>query len=240
MTWVDIGSMVRDVRGFNAHAESAAADRLMHRAFLDHGPSRPSVAERVVLLDKLWSTQMFYQADHAVRVIKSLEKHESKIVNAVSTVDASALEHDPNSIVDLAKWAMPLVLALTRRPPREGQPPYVPYAFASRYLHWTAPHVFPIADVGRARLVINELQREHGMRPRVRVLPGAWDTDYPSWIHFYSRLIGHLTPTQRQKLLDADASSRPDGSNQPNTLLRVLDKAFYWQEQRAYLPTRAR
>ena len=50
--------------------------------------------------------------------------------------------------------------------------------------------------------------------------------DYRRWIGFYSDLIRTLSRSERNLLVDADLASRDDGGER-NTLLRVLDKAFF-------------
>lgn len=226
MSLIDVGDAIEQIRGFNGHAEALANDRLMHRIFSDRSPGGPSVAERVVLLDKLWATQMFWQADHALKVIESLRRGESRIIKAAAALTPDTLEHQPSRVIDLALWAMPI--ALGHDPKRPKQNKYAPYAFASKFLHWTAPHVFPIVD-GPARQKINLLQRSHGLRPRVLAEnTNGWRDDYPRWIRFYSTLLGSLSAKDRRELSRADWISQPAKDRCENSLLRILDKAFYW------------
>lgn len=226
MTWLNIDWAIQNIQEFNNHAESAANDRLTHRIFSDRTPNGPTVGERVVLLDKLWCTQMFWQADHAVKVIQSLREGEPRILDAVQALGPDTLETQPFVVIDLALWAMPIVLG--HDPENPARNTYAPYSFASKYLHWTAPHLFPITD-NRARERVNRLQRQHEILPRV---PNSnnygWHDDYPRWIHFYSKLIASLSEAERKKIINADRTSQPVGERCENTLLRILDKAFYW------------
>ena len=61
----------------------------------------------------------------------------------------------------------------------------------------------------------------------------AWQEDpvqnYGRWISFYSDLIGALAPAERKRLLAADQESPWPQFRRTNSLLRVLDKVFYWR-----------
>lgn len=73
-----------------------------------------------------------------------------------------------------------------------------------------------------------------GVRPRVRSDAAAikgltYVQEYERWVRFYSDLISTLSPADRGEFLRADRDSQAPAYRVSNSLLRVLDKAFYIQ-----------
>ncbi len=225
MITLNIDRAIAAIKAFNENAETMAAESLVHRHFSSPGREHTSVAERVVLIDKLWATQMFRKPGHVLEVIKSLELHEQRIVDECRELPQDVIERDPDKLTEVAKRAMPV--ALGNDSDRTDLRPYQPYSFATKYLHWVSGGRFPIVD-SYARQAVNLLQRTHGLQPRVGAGQGEWESDYPRWIHFYGRqLLPSLDPAARTRLIQADIHSQAGGTPLRNTLLRVLDKLFY-------------
>ncbi len=222
---LDLDEAEQAIRLCNASAEFRAADRLMHVHFPtpEAALDAASIAERVVLINGVWATQMFWRQGLAERVIESLRGGATRVLAVCRSLDPDALEHSPAKVVEASRIAMPIALGLTDANGRGG-----PYSFATKFLHWTMRCHFPIMD-SRARTAINRLQRAQGMEPRVPQSTGdlPWQEDYSRWIAFYSQLIGSLAPHDRERLMRADRDSQPEPNPCENSLLRVLDKAFY-------------
>ncbi|MCB9840499.1 MAG: hypothetical protein H6809_02465 [Phycisphaeraceae bacterium] len=219
---LNIAEAISAIRQCNASAEFRAAERLMHAQF--HAPDSTdaeSIAERVVLLDRLWATQMFWHRGLIDRVIDSLHIHAPRLLDTIRALPPDALEDSPDLILDAARVAMPIALART-----SPQEPGGPYSFATKYLHWMTRLHFPIMD-GRARLAINNLQRQSGHKPRIPTSSLDWFDDYPRWIAFYSDLTRSIAQSQREQLIEIDTESQPSPGRCRNSLLRVLDKVFY-------------
>lgn len=222
---LDLDVAEQAIRLCNAGIEFRAADRLMHHHFAspEAALSPSSIAERVVLLDGLWATQMFWKAGQVARVIETLTQHAHIILRTCRSLHATALEASPAEVVESARVCMPIALGTLVAGAKGG-----PYSFATKFLHWTTRCHFPIMD-SRARAAINRLQRNNAFRPRIPSNTGDlhWTEDYPRWVCFYSELIRSLSPGHRERLLTADLESQPEPVPCANSLLRVLDKAFY-------------
>lgn len=222
---LDLDEAEQAIRRCNGSTEFRAADRLMHTHFPspEAALDAASIAERVVLINGVWATQMFWKQGLAERVIGTLRSGADRFLEVCRSLDPAALETSPARVVEAARVAMPIALGLTDADGSGG-----PYSFATKFLHWTTRCHFPIMD-SRARAAINCLQRARDMEPRVPQSTGdlPWQEDYPRWIAFYSQLIGSLAPRDRERLMRADRDSQPEPDPCENSLLRVLDKAFY-------------
>lgn len=225
MSILDIDLAERAIREFNTDAETLAGDRLVYRYLASAAQDSLTVAERVVLIDKVWDTQMAYRRPkHVRRVIESIEAREAEIPLACQSLQSESLETAHCEVVEAARRLLPIVMGHA-----DGDTGgYTPYSFATKYLHWiTGGHCFPIVD-SYARAYVNRLQRQHGMTPRVWAGQGEWREDYRRWITFYSHLLRSLSPADRERLQRADYDSQPLAHRYANTLVRILDKAFYW------------
>jgi hypothetical protein len=137
-----------------------------------------------------------------------------------------ALENSPELIWGVASRIMPHILNHTPNC-REN------YSFATKFFHWSTRHHFPIVD-SRARGAINAMQCEHEVRPciwksAVGIPKGKYIEEYKRWIQFYSDLIRSISAEDRKRLIEADVSSQLSKSPTKNTLLRILDKVFYYK-----------
>ncbi|KAA0217202.1 MAG: hypothetical protein EDM82_00060 [Cyanobacteria bacterium CYA] len=213
------------IRIGNASIEFRAADRLLHQHFssAEAALDATSIAERVVLLDGVWATQMFRRPGQVSRVIEKLTERAGVVRAALRSLGPESLEARPTDIIEAARICLPITMGAVDASPAGG-----PYSFASKFLHWSTRCHFPIMD-SRARSAINRMQRTCGIRPRVPSASGDlhWTQDYPRWVFFYSELIGNLSPRQRERLLTADLETQPEPVPCANSLLRVLDKVFY-------------
>ncbi len=225
MSMLNIERAIAGIRAFNDNVETMATESLVHRHFTDAGRGHTSVAERVVLIDKLWATQMFRKPGHVLKVIKCLERHERQIIDECSKLPQDVIECDPDRLVRVAEKAMPI--AFGKDSDQTDLKQYQPYSFATKYLHWISGGRFPIVD-SYARQAVNLLQRKYRLQPRVWAGQGEWKSDYPRWIRFYGeQLLPALDPASRDRLINADVRSQSGGTPLRNTLLRILDKAFY-------------
>ncbi len=222
MAYLDLAAAEEAIRRFNGYSPLPAADRLVARHFPSPGAALEpaTIAERVVLIDGVWATQMFWKAGTMPRVIARLEEHAAGMLPVLAGLAEDALEHHPEQIVEAANRLMPVILDAW-----EGAGGPRPYSFASKFLHWTTRRHFPIVD-GRARSAIRRFQLERGLGPPVNAEGGDL-AEYPRWIGFYSALIRSLSPRDRERLRAADEGSQSGAGRQPSTLLRLLDKVFY-------------
>lgn len=227
MSILDTDGVVGAIRDFNGDEQTFAMEAIVYRHFRDTVNDRSLVAERVILLDKMWATQMYRRRGHIEKVIASLKRDEGRIIEDCRALPLDAIEQTPECITTIARSAIPIALGHAKADDASTRP-YAPYSFATKYLHWiTGGHCFPIVD-SYARAYVNRLQRQHGMTPRVWAGQGEWPEDYPRWITFYSHLLRSLSPADREQLQRADYDSQPPAHRCANTLVRILDKAFYW------------
>ena len=223
---LDLTTAADAIRSVNADVTFLAAERLMHQHFqsVGHALDPNRVAERLVLLDGLWSTQLFRERGAASRIVRNLEANANRMIDRVCGLPANALQENPEQVVQAARELLPIILDA---PGDHGKHKQF-YSFASKFLHWTSRKHFPIMD-SLARVAISRLQRLHGFQNRIASEMGDLDKldDYQRWIEFYSGLIRSLTSEQREHLLTIDRESQRPSYRCQNTLLRVLDKVFY-------------
>lgn len=214
------------IRCFNGDRESIALDHIVVRCFadLDEGDDEGLIAERVVAIDKLWATQMFRRKGHTGKVIESILRHWATIMQATRSLSDDDLEHRPEEVTATAIRLLPLVMGYDE-PPRA--PAYLPYSFATKFLHWTTRWHFPIMD-SRARNSIRTWHRDAGWPCPIPPESSGWPTDYDNWIALCSELIRSTAMADRERLVRVDFDTQPQGTRCEHTFLRVLDKAFYW------------
>jgi len=224
MSILDTDAAARAIRQFNEDTETLAMDLLAYRLLGQAASQKVTIAEQVILLDRLWATQMFWKSGQVKRVIQSIEIGEGRIIAVCGSLRADALETAPAEVTAAALRLLPIAMGHAAADGSER--PYSPYSFATKYLYWTTRRHFPIMD-SRARLAIFQMIQGKGDWPRIeKESPGP--EDYPLWIAFYSRLIGSLSAEEREDLLAIDYDTQPRDQRCENTLLRVLDKVFYW------------
>lgn len=214
------------IRRCNADPTFLASDALMHQHF--GSPQQVldpvTVAERVVLLDAVWGTQMYWEKGGTNRVITAIQLNAPMMLSAVERLAEDALGTSPESVTKAADELLPVIL---NAPHAEGKGKQH-YSFATKFLHWTTRVHFPVMD-RRARESIRRLQRTLRIRDRIPAQAGdrPWRDDYPRWITFYSRLIGEMSPSERELLVEADWETHRSELRYRNTLLRIWDKVFY-------------
>ena len=105
------------------------------------------------------------------------------------------------------------------------------YSFATKYFHWYARNQLPIVD-SMARIAINKLQADNGVSKDDLIVPYPDENDYSKWIRFYSSVIGNISKADREELINFDRTIQEDTDSRlciTNTLLRILDKYFYFE-----------
>lgn len=229
---LDVDAAVLAIRRFNSSATMAASEHLLdqHFATVKVALEPETMAERVVLLDGLWATQLFREPGASDCIVRNLAANASQLIELLGQLPVDALEGDPGAVVTVAATALPIILQHT---PNSTEQYRQHYSFATKFFHWVTRAHFPIVDK-RARTRINQLQREHQAACRVRSDTAAMNgltyaAEYPRWIGFYSDLIAGLSPNQRDRLLRDDFDSQTQAYRIENSLLRVLDKVFYGQ-----------
>ena len=80
----------------------------------------------------------------------------------------------------------------------------------------------------RAWASIVRLPKPNPLAERAKKGEATYEGQYKRWIHFYSSLIARLPKEERERLIQEDLNSQPEPLRFNNTLLRVLDKVFYW------------
>lgn len=225
---VDIGRFVAEaiceIRRFNSNALHAATDYVTGQQFTPYQPLPIGEAARgIVVIDGLWQTQVFREKKGQARMLRLYEQNLGVYRDRLDQLRRIELEAEPEAVSEAAAQIMETLL-------EDASGGKKHYSFATKLFHWHAPHHLPIVD-SRACKAIQELQREWDERRDMWVLRVGteWAKDYPRWIEFYTRLLRKLPQSEQDQLLAADRASLPSQFQfaRPNTLLRVLDKAFY-------------
>lgn len=110
MSILSIDRATAGIRALNDNVETMATESLVHRHFTDAGRGHTSVAERVVLIDKLWATQMFRKPGHVLKAIKCLVRHEQVTIDERCALPQDVIECDAGRLAQAAGWAMPIAL----------------------------------------------------------------------------------------------------------------------------------
>ena len=225
---LDLADAVKCIQAVNVSATMCASDRAIRRLFSVTSDllNADCVSERVAVLDGLWGTRLYMESGSADQIAACIGKSGKNIAALISGLVPDALENSPEDVYGVAKKILPHILNHTEKC-REN------YSFATKFFHWCTRFHFPIVD-SRARLAINALQTQLKVRPRIRKSTVAmgdltYIEEYQRWIHFYSDLIAGLTIDQRKMLVDADRDSQNSVDKMDNSLLRILDKVFYFK-----------
>jgi len=229
---LDLGEAVTAIQRYNSSASLAACDALLDAHFspLAKALDPHEVAANVVLLDGLWQTRLYMEAGASDRIVANLSRQSERLLQLLRELKADSLERDPDGVVCVAGEVLPVIL---EQDPGASGKHRQNYSFATKFFHWCTRAHFPIVD-SRARKRINGLQAAAGVRPRVRSDTAAmmgltYVKEYERWIGFYSDLISGLSHAGRETLIRADHDSQAPAHRISNSLLRVLDKAFYVQ-----------
>ena len=222
------------IRKFNGSQTLLASDRLMHLHFKSVVESFESktIAERIVLVDRVWATQLFRERGSADEIVTKLKKHSEMLIERVAELRKDALAENPEQVVTVAEEVFPVILRQVESN-SQGRRSRQNYSFATKFFHWTTREHFPIVD-RLARSRIHQIQKQNGVASTIRrnyySAAGLSPVkEYPLWIRFYSELIRMLSPSQRESLLSWDNESQSWETRVENSLLRVLDKVFYIQ-----------
>ena len=141
-------------------------------------------------------------------VIADIEK-VNQLLNRIRRCQLPASDSDITAISDVAEELLPIL----SRPKGVTKNHFV---FATKFLHWSCPAVFPIAD-GNAAEVIRRICG-------TRVL---WDSKgYEMVIRFCNSALSELTSEQRDGLCAYDFTTQRDFVGR-NSILRVFDKYLY-------------
>jgi len=232
----DLEEAKQAIISLNGDLAFSAAEHLVHQHFnlggADFVSDQATNARRVVLLDALWATQLFWDPGAHERILTRLHQNAEHLNAVLGALGEHALRDEPDAVWEAAREIFPIVMG--RHQMQEKQK----LSFASKFMHWSTRWHFPIVDKN-ARKAINRFQRDHGIR-RGQVLsdtaavpPSEILPEYKRWVFFYSDLIRSLEGAGAvPALLEADSASQIEGLTVDNTLLRILDKVFYWKGSR--------
>jgi len=229
---IDVDASVESIRRLNSSATMAASEHLLDHHFpsVEAALEPTTIAERVVLLDGLWATQLFRESGASDLIVNNIAKHAKQLIEILHALPVNALENKPEMVVAAASVGLPVILNHTSSSAGSFRQNY---SFATKFFHWVTREHFPIVDK-RARNRINAIQRSHNAPNRIRSDTAAmggltYAAEYPRWITFYSDLIVGLVPRDRERLLREDHDSQIPSYRIKNSLLRILDKVFYTQ-----------
>ncbi len=224
----DLKSAIASIKDMNRSATMRASDRAIGRIFsqVSDLSNLDCVAERVAVLDGLWGTRLYMESGAADQIAGCISQNAKQIVTIIENLCPDALEKSPDIVWNAAKQMLPYVLNHSANC-REN------YSFATKFFHWSTRHHFPSVD-SKARIAINQLQRRSNVRPLIRKFSPAMGNlsyiqEYERWIYFYSDLIAGLPRDQRNQLVCADYKSQKCLEPTENSLLRILDKYFYYE-----------
>lgn len=222
---INMDRAVEAIRTFNSTWENAASDYLVYRQFATPVPgSLAETAARIVLLDKLWATQLSRTPGTTERIIDRVGRNLETIERELSSLGDSDLVENADKVCDAAAAIFDFILC-------QDSGKRQPYSLASKFYHWCTRVHFPIMD-SWAREAIRKFQVASGVSSRERIKSQASKPhipEYRTWILFYSDLLRSLDKNEQAALLKADWDSLPPDLRLRNSLLRVLDKVFCMQ-----------
>lgn len=231
----NVARACRELGRFNRTLRLAAADFVVARQFPPYAPLRPGEARQALdLLDFLWNTRLAFDRGALKALSAAYERNRQAYVNRFAALRRLRPEESPPEVYAIGKEALATLLSTGGRVKKH-------YSFATKVFHWHAREHLPIVD-SRARRAINALQRSCGLRRDI-VLSSTGEMgrrtyveEYGRWLAFYSQIMGALTRADRERLLAADRESLPPAFTLENSLLRVLDKVFWYRGGRPPQP----
>jgi len=224
----DVGEACTQIRSFNQDLMLAATDFLTAQHFKPYEVlSEEDAAAAILTIDGLWSTQLFREPRGRERMFRLYREKAGACARYLQQLGQISLQESPGDVYRIAR---PL-LAVLLPPDEAGRKNY---SFATKFFHWHAPEHLPIVD-SRTRRAINALQRECKQREGIVLSDTAemggrsYIEEYRRWMDFYSALLKALKPEDRERLLAAERDSLPAQFRIQNSLLRILDKVFYFR-----------
>jgi hypothetical protein len=225
----------RDLATANRSPRFAAADFVVAKQFPPYAPLRPGEARQALeLLDFLWNTRLAFDRGALDALSAAYERNRHVYVKRFAALRPLRLEESPREVHTIAAALLRTLLGIRGKVKQH-------YSFATKVFHWHAREHLPIVD-SRARRAINALQRSCGLRRGIVLSSTAemggrtYVEEYGRWIAFYSQLLGALTRDDRKRLLIADRDSLPPAFTLENSVLRVLDKVFWYRGGRPSAP----
>jgi hypothetical protein len=226
-----VGKACEELWEVNKILSFAAADFLTAREFKPYEALPKGEAARgVVIIDGLWATQVFRDPGALEKIVEVCERKRQVYQESLQELGGLSIEKDPDKIKiwEIAKGMLEPLLSTEVSTKKQF------LSFASKFLHWHAPEHLPIVD-SHARAAIRRLQNDSGELPDGSLSPetpasvSGKISDYAQWIRFYGKLIRELTQEDRESLKSTDREFLPPQFRREYSLLRVLDKVFWYR-----------
>jgi hypothetical protein len=190
---IDSEQAAEAIRQFNRDPANLAADWLVSQCFppLEKSRDPETIAERVVIIDGLWQTQLYRKPDVRTAIIRSLSGNWAKIWGALRTLQAEGdLLCSRNAVLDAARGLLGYVV----RPEGAKKESYE-FVFATKFFHWCTREHFPIIDLN-ARRGLRRIQVSCGV-PKHCWVDGREGLDgkkqfeqYPMWLELPGEFAG--------------------------------------------------
>ena len=228
---LDMETTLTAIKKFNSDRFLVANDWLIYHHFssLEKTLEPSTIESRVLILDKLWRTQLDKRKGDSQAIADSLRSHRKEILEALS-----GLKKNPacDEIVEIGVKVLPFIV----HPNDDARNNY---SFGTKFLHWSTGGLLPIVD-SRARQSIVDRQAQWNVQPENKIKPNRDDhylTDYEKWIRLYCQIDESLTDKERVRLMKTDSDIPAEYRlERGNSLFRILDKAFYvWGDKVASL-----
>ena len=218
----------RIIRSVNEDIVFRASDSLVSRQSKKMATSfsEEDVTIQMLLIDRLWSTQLYRDEGATEAIIASLNSSIHRIRLAICELNENDLKEDPGKVYNTAKTLFPIILDCGGK--RH-------FSFTTKFFHWCTRQHFPISD-SRARKSSNCFQRKHGLRNSlVRKSKAEMGNmtplqEYERWVRFYSDLLNSLSEDDVHILHEVDLQTQKQKYANfacQHSILRILDKVFY-------------
>ena len=213
------------ISDFNDDIGLLASDFLMDKHFIIM--EQGLVPLKVILLDRVWSTQLFRNEGASERIWENLMENWKSICSYLENLKNIGIKDSPKEVYAIARDVFSYILNI------KGIKQH--YSFTTKFFHWCTREHFPIVD-NRARIAINKIQRNHNITRGIVLKSTAemgrlsYLDEYERWIYFYSDLLNSMAEANYKELIAIDKQTQNSTSKiftVENSLLRILDKVFY-------------
>lgn len=214
------------IAAYNGCPGLLASEAQLAESFAEPTLTAPIAASRITLLDRQWAGRLGADPGYAAALSASVSDHASEITCIIAGLgEPGTIAKDRGAVIAAASALWPYFSLGFKNH----------YAFATKFLHWSAGRRnFPVMD-SLARRGIRAFLKACGQGPARHGIRYDWVRppmrDYADWITFYSQLIQATHAERQDALVCADVTT---GGSRENTVLRALDKVFWEWGARAH------
>jgi hypothetical protein len=226
---LNLNHLRQKVSEFNSSgAPYYLADLALHQAFRN-GLKKENLLLCIMAVNSFWNANVDKEPKSLKYICESVFSKFTMINSIIKSIREYSLPINEKYLSELIKFVHRVAPHFLKAPNGKR----INYSFTTKFLHWCCPSTLPIIDNLSAR-AINRIVGQ-----KIIWVPGPNKITsidlclrgYEEAIRFYNDVLGELTEKEKDKLVQYDLDTQPSGLKEENTVIRILDKAFWMEEK---------